>query len=156
MNKTSIEWTDYTWNPIRARLKMRPIDCNCSCAKCAASNRSRMSTFSEYDKHCHKSSCLVRTGTFCTRISPGCTNCYASVINKRFGTGLEYTVPNLEKHEFFIDERILEQPPRRKKPARIFVGDMFDLFHEAIPKELIDQVFNVALGRRRQNLASPN
>jgi protein gp37 len=57
MNRTSIEWTDYTWNPIRARRMLSG-----------------------------------RTGTFCTRISPGCKNCYASVINKRFGTGLEYEV----------------------------------------------------------------
>jgi len=84
------------------------------------------------------------TGTFCTRISPGCQHCYASVINKRFGTGLEYTVPNLAKHEFFIDEKILAEPLNRKKPARIFVGDMFDLFHEAIPFRLIKQVWDVA------------
>jgi len=110
MNKTSIEWTDYTWNPIRARRK--PL-----------------------------SDGRVLTGTFCTRISPGCTNCYASVINRRFGTGAEYTVPNLAEHEFYIDERILEQPLRRKKPARIFVGDMFDLFHEAISDADLSYVF---------------
>ena len=114
MNKTSIEWTDFTWNPIRANLKgargPRP-----------------------------------HTGTFCTRVSPGCTNCYASVINKRFGNGLEYTVPNLERVEFFIDEKILAEPLRRKKPARIFVADMFDLFHEAIPPEFIAEVLRVAL-----------
>jgi len=111
MNKTSIEWTDYTWNPIRARLKGQGPK--------------------------------VHAGTFCTRISPGCTHCYASTINKRFGNGLEYTVPNLETVEFFIDEKILEEPLRRKKPTRIFVGDMFDLFHEAIPNELIARVLNV-------------
>lgn len=114
MNKTSIEWTDFTWNPIRAR-RTDPLP------KSALADG-------------------PRSGTFCTRISPGCTNCYASVINKRFGTGLEYTVPNLEKHEFFIDERILAEPLKRKKPARIFVGDMFDLFHEAIPDEFIARV----------------
>jgi protein gp37 len=85
----------------------------------------------------------VRSGTFCTRISPGCTNCYASVINKRFGNGLEFTVPNLEKIEYFVSEKILEEPLRRKKPATIFVGDMFDLFHEAIPENLIIQVLAV-------------
>ncbi len=108
MNKTSIEWTDFTWNPIRARDKS-----------------------------------TGKTGTFCTRISPGCTNCYASVINRRFGNGLEYTVPNLEKVEFYIDEKILEEPLRRKKPARIFVGDMFDLFHEAIPVVFLGRVFGM-------------
>jgi protein gp37 len=82
-----------------------------------------------------------KTGTFCTRISPGCTHCYASTINKRFGTGAEYTVPNLADHEFFVDDKIMAQPMQRKKPATIFVGDMFDLFHEAIPLEMIAQVF---------------
>lgn len=108
MNRTSIGWTDFTWNPIRARRR---------------------------DIHA--------TGTFCTRISPGCKNCYASVINKRFGTGLEFEVPNLAQHEFYIDEKILVEPLKRKKPATIFVGDMFDLFHEAIPDELITRVYAV-------------
>ena len=82
-----------------------------------------------------------RVGTFCTRISPGCKNCYASVINKRFGNGLEFTVPNLERVEFFVDEKILSEPLRRKKPATIFVADMFDLFHEAISDADISYVF---------------
>ena len=116
MNKTSIEWCDFTWNPIRARLKTTGTHAN--------------------GKQPH-------TGTFCTRISPGCTHCYASVINKRFGNGLEYTVPNLDKVEFFIDQKILEQPLNRKRPARIFVGDMFDLFHEAIPDDLILDVWDI-------------
>jgi protein gp37 len=78
----------------------------------------------------------LRSGTFCTRISPGCTNCYASVINKRFGNGLEYTVPNLENVEFFL----LQQPLKTKTPCTIFCGDMFDLFHEAINFGLIGDV----------------
>lgn len=126
MNKTSIEWTHrpetggatggFTWNPIRARLISKNGDP-------LRRNSGRLS------------------GTFCTRISPGCTNCYASTINKRFGNGLEYTVPNLEKIEFYIDEKILAEPLKRKKPATIFVGDMFDLFHEAIPAEMIERIF---------------
>jgi protein gp37 len=90
-----------------------------------------------------------QTGTFCTRISPGCTNCYASVINKRFGNGLEYTVPNLENVEFFISEKILEEPLRTKKPCTIFVGDMFDLFHEAIDENLIAHVIRVICEARQ-------
>jgi protein gp37 len=113
VNKTKIEWTDLTWNPVRANLKgpraPRP-----------------------------------HSGTFCTRISPGCTHCYASTINKRFGNGLEYTVPNLQKVEFFLDERILAEPLKLRKPSRIFVGDMFDLFHEAIPGVMIAEVLRVA------------
>lgn len=127
MNKTSIEWCvrpetrgaagAMTWNPIRARR----IDIH-------------------QDDHETK-----RTGTFCTRISPGCTNCYASTINKRFGNGLEFTVPNLDKIEFFVDERILDEPRRQHNPCTIFVGDMFDLFHESIPAELIAEVLRVAI-----------
>lgn len=84
-----------------------------------------------------------RSGTFCTRISPGCRHCYASVINRRFGTGLPFEVPHLGDHEFYVDERILQEPLRRKKPATIFVGDMMDLFHEAIPDKFIVRVFEV-------------
>jgi protein gp37 len=133
MNKTSIEWTHrpetggaaggFTWNPIRARRTV------------GASNSGAPPR--------------VTNGTFCTRISPGCKNCYASVINQRFGTGAEYTVPNLAEHEFYIDERILEQSLKRKKPATIFVGDMFDLFHEAIPDELISAVWTVMANSRQ-------
>src|ERR1700677_1725131 len=126
MNRTSIEWTHrpetggaaggVTWKPIRARL--------------------RGLSGQVYSSH---------SGTFCTRISPGCTNCYASVINKRFGNGLEYTVPNLEKIEFYLNEKIFAEPFRRKKPATIFVGDMFDLFHEAIDPFLVGAVFGMML-----------
>jgi protein gp37 len=127
MNKTSIEWTDLTWNPVRARRK---------------GDKEILAHISEVADH---GPLRERSGTFCTRISPGCTNCYASVINKRFGTGLEFTVPNLAQHEFFLDERILAEPVRRQKPSRIFVGDMFDLFHEAIPAEFVAEVLRVAL-----------
>ena len=127
MNRTSIEWTHrpetggvaggFTWNPIRARRN--------DGGKAATKVRDH--------------------GTFCTKISPGCANCYASVLNIRFGTGLEFTVPNLEKHDFYLDDAELAAPIRRKKPATIFVGDMFDLFHESIPAEFIAEVLRVAL-----------
>jgi len=150
MNKTSIEWTHrpetggaaggFTWNPIRARLKVCP-DCG------HKHDLTARTCWQLQDIEGGTRRCLCetkQTGTFCTRISPGCTHCYASTINKRFGNGLEFTVPNLEKVEFFIDEKILEEPLRRKKPATIFVGDMFDLFHEAIPQEMVAEVLRVA------------
>jgi protein gp37 len=121
MNKTSIEWTHrpgtvgMTWNPIRARHK--------------------------YDGG---RTGMGKVGTFCTRISPGCTHCYAATINQRFGNGLDYAVPNLESVEFFLSEKILQEPLKTKKPCTIFVGDMFDLFHEAIPQEMIAEVLRVA------------
>jgi protein gp37 len=79
----------------------------------------------------------------CTHASPGCLHCYAETINKRFGTGLPFSVPALSRVEFYLDEKILQEPLKTKKPCTIFVGDMFDLFHEAIPLEMIEQVFLV-------------
>src|SRR5271166_4876444 len=122
MNKTSIEWC------------IRPETRGADGARTWNPIRARLKGASP----------KAHGGTFCTRISPGCLNCYASTINKRFGNGLEFTVPNLEKIEFFVDERILHEPLKQKKPCTIFVGDMFDLFHEAIPTTMLDEVFTVA------------
>jgi protein gp37 len=86
----------------------------------------------------------TKTGNMCTRISPGCTHCYASTINERWGNRLEYTVENLSKGHFYLDEKELQAPLRAKKPCTIFVGDMFDLFHEAIPDGEVARVFSMA------------
>src|SRR5271165_2430229 len=122
MNKTSIEWC------------IRPETRGADGARTWNPIRARLKGASP----------KAHSGTFCTRISPGCQLCWASTINKRFGNGLEFTVPNLEKIEFFVDERILHEPLKQKKPCTIFVGDMFDLFHEAIPTTMLDEVFTVA------------
>jgi protein gp37 len=131
MNRTSIEWTHrpetggasggFTWNPIHAHS----------------------------DRLNHLGT--LKTGNFCTKISPGCANCYASRINVARGNGLEYTVPNLEKAKFYLDEKELSAPLRHKEPATIFVGDMFDLFHEAIPSKFIAEVFWV-MGAAKQHV----
>ena len=84
-----------------------------------------------------------KVGTFCTHASPGCLNCYAEAINKRFGNGLEFNVPNLEKIEFFMSQKILEAPLRKNLPCTIFGGDMNDMFHESIPDEFIDRAVTV-------------
>jgi protein gp37 len=124
MNKTSIEWTHrpetggesggYTWNPIHAH--------------------------SERLDHRGK----LKTGNFCTKLSPGCANCYAAQLNIVRGNGLDYTYPNLEKAKFYLDYNELIAPLRHKNPATIFVGDMFDFFHEAIPREFQVKVMAVA------------
>ena len=89
--KTSIEWTDKTWNP----------------------------------------------ATGCTKVSPGCLHCYAEAITKRFN------------HQFpqgfalkLYPER-LQQPLSWRKPSRIFVNSMSDLFHEDIPLPFLKQIFEV-------------
>lgn len=92
-DKTGIEWTDATWNPV----------------------------------------------TGCTKVSHGCKNCYAERDWNRMVHLPAY------KGRAFTDvachpERLI-QPLRWKRPRRIFVNSMSDLFHESVPFEFIDQVF---------------
>jgi protein gp37 len=77
--------------------------------------------------------------TGCTEVSPGCDNCYAKTFAERwrgtpghhFENGFDVTLR---------PERI-DQPLRWKKPRKVFVNSMSDLFHEAIPDEFIAEVF---------------
>lgn len=79
--------------------------------------------------------------TGCTKTSPGCKHCYAEVMAKRlkamkaggYQNGFDLT---LQPHR-------LDQPLKRKKPTVYFVNSMSDLFHEDIPDEYLDQIFDV-------------
>lgn len=84
-----------------------------------------------------------KRGWFCERVSPGCAHCYASTLNGRWGNGLDYLPANAGQIEFRLDGRELERILKRKKPARIFICDMSDLFHEQMPDEFIAAVFSV-------------
>lgn len=83
-----------------------------------------------------------KKGWFCVRVSEGCTHCYASTLNRRWGNGLDYTVPNLEQVEFYLDEREFAAWRRLREPSKIFVCDMTDLFGEWVPDEMIRQVWS--------------
>lgn len=87
MNKTEIEWCDYSWNPVVG----------------------------------------------CSPASEGCANCYAAAIAHRFGLPWGMAV--------FKPER-LGQPAKTKRPSRVFVCSMGDLFHETVADDWIRQVFN--------------
>jgi len=88
-----------------------------------------------------------RWGYHCERVSPGCKNCYASTMNGRmlpaWGTGLDYTVPNREKVEIFLDETELLKPLRWKKPRRIFVESMSDWCATFVTDEMRDRIMAV-------------
>lgn len=94
-DRSEIEWTDATWNPV----------------------------------------------TGCTQLSPGCDNCYALRFAERFRG-----VPG-HPYEQGFDLKLwparLELPLTWKRPRRIFVNSMSDLFHEAVPDEHIMAVFDV-------------
>jgi len=102
-DKSGIEWTEATWNPV----------------------------------------------TGCSKVSQGCKNCYAerdwgrlSKIGGNVYTGRAFT-------DVMCHPERLDQPLRWKKPRRIFVNSMSDLFHESVPDSFIDKVFAVmALAER--------
>lgn len=77
----------------------------------------------------------------CTKISPGCKNCYAEIMAQRlqamgmhgYENGFRLTL---------MPER-LSEPLERRKPTVYFVNSMSDLFHEKVPFDYIWQVFDV-------------
>lgn len=93
--KSSIEWTEYTWNPV----------------------------------------------TGCTKISPGCQNCYAERMTKRLQAMGQANYINGFK--VTLHEDVLAVPLRWKRPSTIFVNSMSDLFHADVPLEFIRKVFAV-------------
>lgn len=96
-DKSRIEWTNATWNPV----------------------------------------------TGCMKISQGCKHCYA----KRDWARLAAMPGTVYHGRAFEDVRThaerLDQPLRWRKPRRVFVNSMSDLFHEDVPDEFIDQVFAI-------------
>lgn len=94
-DKTKIEWTDATWNPVSG----------------------------------------------CAKISPGCDNCYAETFAERFrGVPGHYYEKGFD---LTLRPEKLVQPINWKRPRRIFVNSMSDLFHKNISNEYIAAVFGV-------------
>src|SRR5690606_25729881 len=78
--------------------------------------------------------------TGCTKVSPGCKNCYAEVMARRLHA---MGAPGYENgFKLTLHESRLEQPLLRKKPTTYFVNSMSDLFHEAVPDAFLDRVFS--------------
>lgn len=104
-DKSAIEWTNATWNPVRG----------------------------------------------CTRVSEGCRNCYAERIAARFsGPGMPYEGlaestaqgPRWNGAVRLVPEHLAD-PLKWKRPRRIFVNSMSDLFHEGLSFEEIAAVYAV-------------
>lgn len=123
-DKTGIEWTDATWNPVVG----------------------------------------------CSVVSPGCTNCYAMRMADRLaamtprpdgignphllhyagtttrdptGRGYGWSAPVWTGKVALAPEHILTAPLRWRRPRKIFVNSMGDLFHDSVPDAWIDRVFAV-------------
>lgn len=83
----------------------------------------------------------------CSRVSEGCRNCYAErVANRYSGEGLPYeglAANGKWTGKVIVVESHMEDPIRWKKPRRIFVNSMSDLFHEELPFEQVARIFCV-------------
>ncbi len=79
--------------------------------------------------------------TGCTKISPGCKNCYAERMAKRLQAMGHPNYTNGFK--LTLHEQALEMPLHWKKPQVIFVNSMSDLFHKDVPLPFIKNVFGV-------------
>jgi protein gp37 len=96
-DRSGIEWTDSTWNPV----------------------------------------------TGCTKVSPGCKNCYAETFAERFRGVSAH--PFEQGFDLRLWPERLEMPLRWREPRAIFVNSMSDLFHEDVPDEFIGQVFDTMI-----------
>ncbi|USG68457.1 phage Gp37/Gp68 family protein [Brevibacillus ruminantium] len=77
--------------------------------------------------------------TGCTKISEGCRHCYAATMAKRLVAMENPRYKNGFNVTLHYD--LIETPLRWKKPRRIFVNSMSDLFHKDVPLEFIQKVF---------------
>ena len=93
--KSKIEWTESTWNPVNG----------------------------------------------CTKISPGCKNCYAERFALRLKAAKNPSYIN--GFQVTLHERVLSLPFKWHKPQSIFVNSMSDLFHENVPDEFIFTIFDI-------------
>ena len=79
--------------------------------------------------------------TGCTKISPGCQNCYAERMAYRLQKMGQANYTN--GFQVTLHEHVLDYPLRWKKPQIIFVNSMSDLFHKDVSDDFIMRVFDV-------------
>lgn len=79
--------------------------------------------------------------TGCNKVSPGCKHCYAERMAMRLQAMGQSNYRN--GFEVTLHDHMLERPLHWKSPQTIFVNSMSDLFHEDVPFEFIDKVFDV-------------
>jgi protein gp37 len=79
----------------------------------------------------------------CVHASPGCVNCYAETLAKRYGRGGPFNVQTMNGLTPYLDEAELRKMLTYKPASgkRCFVGDMTDVFGPWVPDELLDRLF---------------
>jgi len=86
--------------------------------------------------------------TGCSKVSPGCAHCYAETFAERFRGVPKHPY----EHGFDLQLRPerLALPLTWKRPRRVFVDSMGELFHEDVPEEFVASVFG-AMQTARQH-----
>lgn len=138
-DKTGIEWTDATWNPVVGCSIVTPGCTNCYAMRQAArieniDAKQRLRTFADHaslDEAHPEGRDPARTAMLEPRTHYAGTT--KQVNGKAVWTGKMAIAP----------DHILTQPLRWRRPRRIFVNSMSDLFHDDVPDEWIDRVFAV-------------
>lgn len=133
MSKTSIEWTDFSWSPLRARVKDD------------AAEIARAKGYTSLVQIAERMAGHI--GQHCEHVSDGCKLCYSETNQARClpnnGTGLPFDRRSRDLIDPIVDEKILFQPLHWKKPRLVFVENQSDLFGEWVTDEAIDRVFAV-------------
>lgn len=88
----------------------------------------------------------------CSVVSAGCKNCYAMQfagtrlkhLPKYAGLTEERNGRIVWTGDVRLDEKALEIPYKWRKPRRVFVNSMSDLFHEDVPERAVHAVFQAA------------
>jgi protein gp37 len=120
VNVTSIQWTNFSANPLKYRDQAGKVV------------------------------------WACIHESPGCINCYAEGLAKRWHRGGSFNVPTMNTLTPFLDEKELESMRTvtaiKGKPVsggKAFVCDMTDLFGDWVSDDLLDQLYSNVLEHRR-------
>ena len=82
--------------------------------------------------------------TGCTKIGPGCDNCYAERFAERFRGVSGH--PYERGFDLTLRPERLSQPTRWRRSRMIFVNSMSDLFHKNVPNAYVDRVFDAMEG----------
>lgn len=141
MGKTSIEWTDASWNPIVGCSEVSPGCANCYAARlCETPAYNGLTSRVEF---CDEHRVPLNDGR--------CPQC-RDANGKTFVLDMQSKVLSHNPHWTgkvrFLPER-LEEPLHWKKPRRIFVCDMGDLFHEDVLDSTLVQIFATMLATPR-------
>lgn len=89
-----------------------------------------------------KGQTVTASANHCEHINEACRFCYADRTNLRLG-GLPFKPGHRKDYTFRLDEKRLMEPTRVRRPMRIFVESMSDLFGDWWPRDYVDHVYAV-------------